>query len=95
MRFAWLSGAYATVLLASCAQLGQILSITPTFDSGVPAALQTVINNAINVDEGLFADPVTVTILFRYATTAPNNGSFVPFAPGGLAQSNTTEYSPT
>ena len=70
--------------------------ITPTFDPLVPAALQTVINNAINTYEGLYTDPITVTIYFRYQSTRPNgSGGFVAWGPNALAQSNYTEYANT
>jgi hypothetical protein len=70
--------------------------ITPTFDPLVPGALQTVINNAINTYEGLYTDPINVTIYFRYQSTRPNGlGGFVAWGPNGLARSNYTYYSNT
>src|SRR4029077_1222407 len=58
------------------------LVITPTFDSSITgdansAAIQAMINSAIADYESLFNDPITVTILFRYATTLPD-GSEMP-----------------
>ena len=71
------------------------LVITPTFDPLVPGALQTAITNAIDVYEGLYTDPINVTIYFRYQSTRPDgNGGFVPWG-GLLAQSNYTYYSNT
>jgi hypothetical protein len=51
--------------------------ITPTFDGSITrdpnaAAIEAMITNAINVFEAQFNDPMTVTILFRYARTLPN-----------------------
>jgi hypothetical protein len=53
------------------------LVITPTFDSSITddpnaGAIEAMIYNAINVFESQFNDPITVTILFRYATTFPD-----------------------
>ena len=56
------------------------LVITPTFDSSITgdpnaAAIEAMITNAINVFESQFSDPITVAILFRYATTGPDGRS--------------------
>jgi hypothetical protein len=53
------------------------LVISPTFDSSITnnpnaAAIEAMINRAIAVYESLFSDPITIPILFRYATTKPN-----------------------
>jgi phosphodiesterase/alkaline phosphatase D-like protein len=53
------------------------LVITPTFDSSITgssnsAAIQSVINQAIAKYQSQFKDAITVSILFRYARTAPN-----------------------
>jgi hypothetical protein len=80
----------ATPPLAS----GGALVITPTFDSSITgdanaAAIEAMITNAINVFEAQFNDPITVTILFRYATTQPNGS---PLPSGALAISNKVIY---
>src|SRR5262249_47241428 len=59
---------------------GGALVITPMFDSSItgdPNAteIEAMITNAINVLESQFNDPITVTILFRYATTGPGGTS--------------------
>jgi hypothetical protein len=69
------------------------LVINATFDvsiTGNPnaAAIQATINQAIATYQSLFADDVTVNILFRYAATAPNGTPL-----GGLvARSNYVIY---
>ena len=50
------------------------LNIHATFDSSITgnpnaAAIQAMINRAISIYESLFSDPITIQILFRYATT--------------------------
>jgi hypothetical protein len=71
------------------------LVIAPTFDSSIltsanSAAIQNEINNAIGVYESLFTDNITVAILFRYSTLAPNG---VALGANTLAASNYTLYS--
>ena len=58
------------------------LIIHPTFDSSITgnpnaAAIEAMINRAISIYEALFSDPITIQILFRYSTTAPD-GSLLP-----------------
>jgi hypothetical protein len=65
------------------------LTIQATFDASITgnansAAIQAMINRAINFYPTLFSDPVTVTILFRYATTAPDGTAL---GPNALAES--------
>ena len=53
------------------------LVIHPTFDSSITnspnsAAIQATINRAISIHETLFTDPITIEILFRYATALPD-----------------------
>ncbi len=55
------------------------------------AVLQTDINNAIAIYESLFTDNINVSILFRYATTAPNGSAL---ASGLLGLSNYPLISP-
>lgn len=71
------------------------LTIDPTFDSSITSnpnavAIEAMIERAVSIYELSYRDPFTVSILFRYATTAPNGD---PLGPGTLAQSNYTIYS--
>jgi hypothetical protein len=71
------------------------LVITPTFDSSITgnanaAAIEAMINNAISIYESLFNDPITVSIYFRYATTAADGSTML--SPGTGAQSATSVY---
>jgi hypothetical protein len=71
------------------------LTITPTFDGSITgnpnsAVLQADINQAIGIYQSLYTDNVNVSILFRYATTAPNGS---PLGGGTLARSNYEIYS--
>ena len=70
------------------------LVINPTFDSSITsdpnsAAIQSMINQAIAIYQSLFSDSITVSILFRYSTTAPNGGLL---SSGTLARSNYVIY---
>ena len=52
------------------------LVINATFDSSITsnpnsAAIEAMINQAIGLYQAQFSDPITVSILFRYSTTAP------------------------
>jgi len=73
---------------------GGALVITPTFDSSITgdpnaAAIEAMMTNAINIFESQFNDPITVTILFRYATTEPDG---TPLPSGALATSTKVIY---
>ncbi len=48
-----------------------------------------MINRAIAIYESLFSDPITIQILFRYSTTAPNGD---PLPEGVVAQSFSVTY---
>src|ERR1700720_2935559 len=66
----------STVMTATTAA-GAGLIINGTFDSSIlnnpnSAAIEAMINQAISIYESLFSDPITVSILFRYATTNPD-----------------------
>src|SRR5439155_12284509 len=70
------------------------LVINPTFDTSITsnanaAAIELMVNNAIAVFQAQFSDPITVSILFRYSTTAPNG---TPLSSGTLAQSGYVVY---
>ena len=70
------------------------LVINATFDSSITgngnaAAIEAMINNAVAIYENLFNDPITVNILFRYATTQPDGS---PLPGGALATSTYVLY---
>ena len=70
------------------------LVIHPTFDSSITnnpnaAAIQATINQAISFHESLFADPITIQIRFRFATTTPDGR---PLPMGTLAQTDLVLY---
>ena len=70
------------------------LIIHATFDSSITGspnaeAIEAMINRAIGIYESLFSDPVTIQILFRYATTSPDG---TPLPPHTLAESNYVFY---
>ena len=73
---------------------GGALVINATFDSSITsdpnsAAIEAIINNAVSIFRSLFNDPITVSILFRYATTNPDGS---PLPPGALAVSYSAVY---
>src|SRR5579872_2029698 len=68
---------------------GAGLIIQPTFDSSITGnvnatAIKNAINAAISVLQGLYSDPVTVQVYFRYTTTDPKGN---PLGSGTLAES--------
>ncbi|MBX6324598.1 MAG: NF038122 family metalloprotease, partial [Chthoniobacterales bacterium] len=70
------------------------LIIHATFDSSITgnpnaAAIEAMITRAVSIYESLFGDPVTVEILFRYATTLPNGD---PIPAGSIARSSYVYY---
>jgi elongation factor P hydroxylase len=70
------------------------LTIHATFDSSITndpnaAAIEAMINRCISIYESLFSDPITIQILFRYATTAPDGH---PLRPGVTARSDNPFY---
>lgn len=73
---------------------GSGLVINATLDSSITndpnsATIQSTINNAIAIYESLFSDPITVSILFRYSTAAPDG---TPLDPDTIAQSGFVIY---
>ncbi len=86
-------GGYSDVMsVTTVATTGLI--IHPTFDSSIinnpnAAAIEATINRAISIYESLFSDPITIQILFRYATTTPD-GTSLP--QGTLSQSDSVIY---
>jgi hypothetical protein len=84
---------YSNVTTATT-QASTGLMINPTFDSSITgdpnsAAIQTMIQRAIGIYESLFSDPITIEILFRYSTTAPNGD---PLPAGAVSVSFSTIY---
>jgi hypothetical protein len=87
------SGGYSNVMTATTEPTTGLI-IHATFDSSITgnpnaAAIEAVINRAIAIYESLFGDPITIQILFRYSTTAPDG---TPLPSGILAQSNYVVY---
>jgi hypothetical protein len=84
---------YSNVMTATTwATIGLI--INATFDSSITtkanaATIEAMIHRAISIYESLFSDPITVKILFRYSTTAPDGS---PFPSGALSQSDWVYY---
>jgi hypothetical protein len=70
------------------------LIIDATFDSSITSnpnavAIEAMINQAISIYESLFSDPITIEILFRYATTGPDG---TPLSADRIAQSDYAIY---
>jgi hypothetical protein len=70
------------------------LIIKATFDSSITtrtnaAAIEATITRAISIYESLFADPITIQILFRYSTTTSGG---TPLSPGTVAKSEYVVY---
>jgi hypothetical protein len=86
-------GAYSDVMtVTTTATAG--LTIHATFHSSITsnpnaAAIEAMINRAISIYESLFSDPITIQILFRYSTTAPDG---TPLPSGTASQSNYVVY---
>src|SRR5215211_6665334 len=87
------AGSYSHVMSATTATTAGLV-IHPTFHSSITnnpnaAAIQAMISRAISFHESLFTDPITIQILFRYATTEPD-GSPLPM--GTLARTDILLY---
>src|SRR5262249_38439130 len=87
------SGEYSKVTTAATEPATGLI-INPTFDNSITndpnsAAIQAMINGAIGIYESLFSDPITIEILFRYSTTAPDG---TPLPEGTVAQSFSAVY---
>jgi hypothetical protein len=70
------------------------LIIHPTFDSSITnnpnaAAIEAMINRTISIYESLFSDPITIEILYRYSSTAPDG---TPLPAGSLSRSDSVIY---
>jgi len=84
----------ASEVMAITTKTGTGLVINPTFDSSITgnpnaAAIESMINRAIALYQALFSDPITVQILFRYASTQPDG---TPLATNQVGQSNFVVY---
>ena len=87
------SGGYSNVTTATTEAPAGLI-IIPAFDSSIiddpnSAAIQAMISRAIGLYESLFSDPITIQILFRYSTTAPNGD---PLPPDVLSVSRSANY---
>jgi hypothetical protein len=87
------AGSYSGAITATTAPATGLI-INPTFDTSITndpdaAAIEAMISRAISIYESLFADPFTIQILFRYATTEPDGS---PLPPGVASQSNLVVY---
>ena len=86
-------GRYSDVMsVTTVATAGMI--IHATFDSSITnnpnaAAIEAMINRGISIYESLFSDPITIEILYRYSTTAPDG---TPLPQGTLSQSDSVIY---
>src|SRR5260221_2845506 len=90
--------ALCAALAAMAVGPARALTIDATIDSSVTgsansAAIQGEINEAIGIVEGLFTDPITVSVDFRYATTQPDGTT--PLGAGTLALSVICIYEDT
>ena len=54
------------------------LIIIPDYDDSITPDIEAMIERAISLEESLFNDPITVSILFRYATTQADGCSALP-----------------
>jgi len=87
------SGNYSEVSSATTVA-SKGLTIHATFDNSIisnpnAAAIEAMINRCISIYESLFTDPITIQILFRYTTTAPDGHTL---RPGGTARSDDPIY---
>ena len=86
-------GSYSEAMMATTVPTTGLI-IHATFDSSITwnpnaAAIEAMINRAISIYESLFSDPITIEILFRYATTGADG---TPLPAGRIAQSNYPYY---
>jgi len=93
----WALAPLAMILATVAPGYADGLVITPTFDSSITSdpnasAIEAVINQAIGLYDSMYADNVTVSILFRYSTTQPNGAAL---GSNTLAQSNYVFYAET
>ena len=84
---------YSQAMTATTVPMTGVI-IHATFDSSITgnpnaAAIEAMINRAVSIYESLFSDPITIEILFRYATTSPDGS---PLPAGRISQSNFVYY---
>jgi len=87
------TGGYSNVITATTSASAGLI-INATFDSSITtranaATIEAMIHRAISIYESLFSDPITIKILFRYSTTAPNGS---PLPSGALSRSDFVGY---
>ncbi|HEY2102282.1 MAG TPA: fibronectin type III domain-containing protein [Chthoniobacterales bacterium] len=75
-------------VMAGTTASGAGLVINATFDSTITTnpnsvVIQSMITQAVSIFENLFSDPITVSILFRYSTTAPDGSPIRGLAGSG------------
>jgi len=83
-----------SAVMSATTAAGSGLVINATFDSSIlnhpnSAAIEAMINQATAIYESLFSDPVTISILFRYATTGADGS---PLGSGTLGESIFVTY---
>lgn len=81
------NGGIGSLLLAGAASLAlsapaEALTITPVFGTGTNASVDAAINSAIGTIDGLYSNPVNITVTFTNT----------PGAAGNLLSTNQTEY---
>lgn len=95
MRAYSASGTYNYSEISSATTVANTgLTIHATFDNSIISnsnapAIEAMINRCISIYESLFSDPITIKILFRYTTTAPDGH---PLRPGATARSDNPVY---
>jgi hypothetical protein len=88
------TGSNSEVISETTANTSSGLVIAPTFDSTITNdprsnAIQAMITNAIARYQALFADPITVTIRFRFSSDRPDG---TPLETGLVSASNSGIY---
>jgi hypothetical protein len=81
-------------LMAASTSASSGLIIKATFDSSIAtranaATIEATITRAISIYESLFANPITIQILFRYSTTTSGG---TPLSPGTASESEYVVY---
>src|SRR5438874_7016832 len=87
------TGGYSNVITATTSASAGLI-INAMFDSSITtranaATIEAMIHRAISIYESLFSDPMTIKLLFRYSTTAPNGS---PFPSGVLSEGDYVAY---
>jgi hypothetical protein len=84
-----------STLMTATTATGAGLVINPTFDSSITsnpnaAAIEAMINQTIAIFQSLFSDPITVELLYRYASTGPGGKTLDPST---VSESDYADYS--